>query len=150
MEISLYFFELRSEELFYLVSVPMVDKITDFEELQCRKLAIRLYYDMSEHAKKSDRDAEDELVCRWLVSSLHISGKIAFAFGAEDHAWFLEWLPLARKYCFESAFRTRVMEKKKMISKSKAQDYQVVIKRILKKIILVFRKTIFFQTNEFS
>lgn len=117
----------------------MVDKITDFEELQCWKLAIRLYYDMSEQAKKSDWDAEDELVCRWLVSSLHISGKIAFAFGAEDHAWFLEWLPLARKYCFESAFWTRIMEKKKMLSKSKAHEYQVMIKRILKKIDAIIR-----------
>lgn len=117
----------------------MVDKITDFEELQCRKLAIKLYYDMSEQAKKANRSAEDELVCRWLVSSLHISGKIAFAFGAEEHEWFLEWLPLARKYCFESAFRTRIMEKKKMLSKSRAHEYQVMIKRILKKIDAIIR-----------
>ncbi len=117
----------------------MQKTITDFEQLQCWRLAMKMYYLMNAEVRKKKMDPDSELVCRWLVSSLQISGKIALAFGAEDHERFLEWLPLAKKYCFECAFRTSVMQQKGLISKTKAKEYQTMIKVILKKVTAIIR-----------
>lgn len=124
-----------------LVLVPqnLMKKITDFEELQCRKLAVRLYQEMTELTRKKKIDCNDELVCRRLVSGLHISGKIAFAFGAEDHERFLERLPLAKKYCLECAFRSEIMYQKKLLKKKDLQEIDAVLKRIVRKINAIIR-----------
>lgn len=114
-------------------------KITDFEELECRRLAVQLYQEMTALTKKKHIDCNNELVCRRLISGLHISGKIAFAFGAEDHEWFLERLPLSRKYCVECLFWTQVMHQKELLKKKDVQDIQSQIKRIVKKINAIIR-----------
>lgn len=114
-------------------------KVTDFQELHCRKLSVQLYQEMTQIAKSSSFGDHDELVWRWIVSGLHISGKIAFAFGAEDYERFLERLPLAKKYCLECAFWTECMVMKQLLSKRKATDIQIKIKRILKKIDAIIR-----------
>jgi len=49
-------------------SVSVMKKITDFEELECRRLAVQLYQDMTAMTKKKKIDCNDELVCRRLIS----------------------------------------------------------------------------------
>lgn len=116
-----------------------LSKVKDFEELQCRKISVRLYYKMTKIARAEQWSADDEAVCRWLVSGLHISGKIAFAFWAEDYERFLEWLPLAKKYCLECAVRTDILVKKKMMKTSHATEITADLKRIVKKINAIIR-----------
>jgi four helix bundle protein len=113
--------------------------IKHFEELQCRKLSLKLYFLMNEHAKKEKWHTDDDLVCRWLVSSVQISSKIAFAFWAEDYEWFVERLPLARKYCFECAFWTEIMVQKGKLSPTKAKEYHAMIKSVLKKVNAIIK-----------
>jgi len=55
-------------------------QLKNFEDLQCWKLSVELcefVYDVCEKAKLP---ADDELACRWYVSTLNVSGKIAFAY----------------------------------------------------------------------
>ena len=94
---------------------------------------------MTQMITKSAKEGDDELVCRRLVSGLHISSKIAFAFGAEDYEWFLEWLPLAKKYCLECAFWTDLMHSKKCIKHRQAKKITNDLKRIVKKIDAIIR-----------
>ncbi len=116
-----------------------MEQLTNFEDLQCWKLSVELcelVYDLCEKAKLP---ADDELACRRYVSALSVSGKIAFAYSPEDVERLLKYLPLAKKYCMETVFRSGIARNKKLIKKSDLEQIERISKRIIKKTDSILR-----------
>lgn len=116
-----------------MIAVAM-KKVTDFQDLQCRKQATDLCKQVYLLCEKADLPADDELACRRHVATMNISGKIAFAFGPEEVDRFKKRLPLSLQYCGESLFRTNVALEKGIISKRAYNDIEKKLKSISKKI----------------
>lgn len=89
---------------------------------------------MHQKCKEADLDPSDELAMRWNISAMNISGKIAFAYGPESTERLQEWLPVAVKYCAETAFWSGVAKNKWIINKNELYMVQEQIARVIKKI----------------
>ncbi len=114
-------------------------QLNNYQELQCWSLALELCEIVYDLCEKAWLPADDELACRWYVASLHISGKIAFAFGPEKPERAVEYLPLVKKYCMETVFWSWVAQKKALISKKNYNHILIQAKRIVKKIDAILR-----------
>lgn len=114
-------------------------KVTDFQDLQCWKMATDLCRQVYVLCEKANLPADDEFACRRHVATLNISGKIAFAFGPEEVERFHKRLPLSIQYCGECLFWTRVALKKKIITEKTYLDIEKKLKKITKKIRSILR-----------